>query len=342
MIVHTTGRNAYKSCQQRWYYSDVLGLESKLMPHYLWFGTAWHAALAEYYRPESYRDGQNLTRAAAVFDAWCAAHVAELIGANPNEEDVLRHKEFVDLGLGMLEQYNGWVWPQNEALLLEPIFVEKTFAPRLKPRSPHRCSFTPDAIFRDGVGRWWIGEWKTAETIHESDEWLAMDEQVGSYALFAQRELAVLIEGVIYDTARKKIPKPLRVLASGRISSDVRQDTTFEIASRQLVEFYGTPENVPVGHYEALLTKLRERNNFFKRVRVRRNQNELSILASEIEREVAAMARTARKPETLTRTPSRFNCSTCAFREPCMARWEGNTDGEASLLDALYKHKEAR
>lgn len=350
---HTSSRTTFKTCQTKWFYSakEALNLSPIRPVPALHFGTGIHAALEAYYDPAPHADMPNVAvigdaegRLLFAWDVWCREERKRFTDEHPrlmeDSEFVATLDEQEALGRGMLAHYATWAPIQDNFTV---IWVERQY--EYKVGRGHRTnlyySFKPDMLVKDNEsGLLWLVDHKTASSLSDSDEWLQMDEQVGSYILGLERVEGIRVEGVIHNTLRKKIPQPLRLLKDGRYSTDVRQDTTFDIAAKALMDKYGTAEQIPSTYHE-LLEKLRARNNFFRRTRVRRNHDEIVRLGATIDQEAREMVRKLAKPETITRSPSQWNCSNCAFKAPCILRFEGRVDEERELLDQLYYREDS-
>lgn len=291
----------------------------------MWFGIGAHIAMAAYYDPSSPRSASVGIDA---FEQYCRNWLAA--SESPSIEDEEWVAELRDLGIGVLNTYFTFAQKNDR---FDVIFVEHEYNVDIPGLPGVRYNFRVDGLVVDEHGRVWLLEHKTAASLTEGDqEWLLMDDQVGSYiwALLqtedVQKVLADLgkdsIEGVFYNSLRKKKPQQLRVLQSGLYSAAKNQDTTFDIAYAQLCEEYGKGK-VPVKYHE-LLRILRDKetemgNNFVKREFVRRNQYEIRKIGEFMREEVLDMINNP----TIYRSPSRINCSGCPFVGPCLSKWEG-------------------
>jgi hypothetical protein len=342
--IHTSERNEWKRCKQRWDYTSPnrQHLEPIKPAAPLEFGTLYHAALAAYYDPATPRSTE------VALEAWSFANntqrdyykrnIGALIPEESIEEALAEFDERTELGMKMLRHYTQKFAPYNDENLT-CVWVEQGFDVRIKPRSREFYSFKPDALFLDADNRYWIGEWKTAASLYDSEEWLALDEQCGSYITYCQRALGITIEGVLYTTSAKAAPEPLKINKDGNPSSDKRQITSFDVAYAQLYKHFDA--HIPP-KYTELLTKLQAEgtSRFFKRDIVRRSQTEIERIGATIEVEVAEMRRDGRNPQLITRTPSRWNCEGCSFRQPCIEKWSGNEAGERELLETMFRVRE--
>lgn len=334
--VHTTDRSSFKRCRQRWDFSSNLrmNLEPKTPITPLFFGTNVHAALADYYDPGTPQDGEH---AILTFKAKTIAHLAQF--EQPSTEQIKWVDDQLELGEGMLKHYFATVntLPELPDSDFEVVLVEQNMNVTIPGLPGVSYNFTLDGLVLDRWGRYWILEHKTAAQMFEDQEWLANDDQCGSY-LWALTRLdpPIYAEGVIYNTLRKKAPVQLRELVNGGLSTNKTQDTTFGIALAQCIDYYGSKKNIPEKMKEYLRTLKDKPENFVQRVPVRRNRNEIQILGNMLRYEVLDMINNP----TIYRNPSRINCSGCPFLAPCIMKWEGSDPGY--YLDSQYRKRVSR
>jgi hypothetical protein len=286
-----------------------------------------HEALAAYYDPDL-DDPRNPEFAIDVFKAYVANWLAEQ--DNPSEDQYIWAEDALELGVGMLKYY--FVWAQKHDTFIV-VSVEKDFEVPIPGMPGVTYSFRIDGLVMDPDGRFWLLENKTTAQFSDSTEYLAMDDQCGSYLWgLTQIDFPVHAEGVIYNELKKKVPQPLRELAAGGYSVNKSQDTTFEIAVNTLKEQY---EKIP-RHYWEFLDHLKAKpNNFVRRTPVRRNRREIEILGETLRYEVLDMV----SNPTIYRAPSRINCSGCPFIAPCILKWEGGDFQQ--LLDWEYTERKS-
>jgi hypothetical protein len=295
-------------------------LEPKTVIEPLWFGTNIHLALATYYDPSSPRDPKE---AIDVFKETCYRYLAQF--ESPDPDKVVWVDEMVELGTGMLNYYFLWAERHDD---FEVIAVEMPFDVGIPGLPGVSYAGTLDGLVRDPSGRYWILEHKTTAQFYESQDFLVNDDQVGSYYwALTQLDPPILVEGVLYNNLKKKVPKDLRPLKRGGFSVNKSQDTTFDIAITQLREHYG---KVPREYWDFLDHLKYKPDNFVQRDYIRRNRRELEMLGQEMRWEVLDMVNNP----AIYRTPSRINCNGCPFYAPCIAKWE-NSDYQY-MLDTMY------
>lgn len=320
--IHTTDRQAFKSCRLRWDFTSNLrrNLQPEKHVNWLTFGTAWHAGLEAYYDPKY--DSRDIARAKEAF--LLNLQTSFYKNESPSVEDQEEYEDNKALGIGMLEGYLTFAKANDRFNVL---WVEEAFlVPIEGVANPY--SLKPDMVVEDFQNKVWIWENKSADKLPENTEYLLMDEQVGGYMLGILKAKGIACAGTIYNIARKKLPSPIKVLQNGNLSKDKRITTTYERAKAQVLDHYG---EIPADFNPFLEHLQGQRNPFFYREAVRRNRRELAFLDKMITVESKEML----DPDVLIyRNPNRFNCSGCAFVGPCLTYYEGG-DVE-TILEANY------
>lgn len=338
-IVRTSDRLAWKRCRRSHWFGSIQ--HRNLVPRRgskpLEFGTDMHEAWGVYYDPETWHLIRNKTHRPLILESALQTFIqsnkarrveASEVGGGLSIDIEEDFDEREKLGVGMLKAYFDWA-PTVDNFTVK--YVEVDFeVPILTPEGTEMtcsCHDWPvvyqgrlDGIVQDASGWYWILEHKTAAQLGPTDH-LALDEQTGSYCWAVQHMLGIRVAGVIYNEAVKKVPHTpqelMRPQDGRRFSVNKMQDTTYEIASKFLVE-----QGEDLRHYEIFLDFLRiQGNKFFRRTQVHRNTYELSDQGRRIYYEAKEML----NPETVPYpNPSRFNCQMCAFRTPCLAMNDGS------------------
>lgn len=341
--IHTTDRSTFKHCRQKWEFSSPLMMNLEPIMGYepFWFGSAIHDGIAVWYATKD-ED--------AVYDVF-TDHIDEWFKSlwtvdddgndvPPSQEDYDRRDELGNMGLAMLEQYIGFSRKEDD---FEVVWVERAHQIlELMRLSGYKIdySFRCDGLVRDKHGRYWILEHKTTSQFVSNTDYLLMDDQVGTYIWAIQLVLGIKIEGVIYNWIKKKAPRPLKMNKPTKtepivFSVDKAQDTTYEIAKKQLFEYWPGGQALPDKYRDFLDFLYHKPNNFVQREHVRRNQKELSILGKTLPFEIKDMV----SNPAIYRTPTKL-CNTCAFFDPCLLKWEGGDWQE--LLETNYKKRDPR
>lgn len=195
-----------------------------------------------------------------------------------------------------------------------------------------------DCIMEGPDGRVWVVDWKTAAQLSvDREEFLLLDDQVTRYC-WAMRLLGYRIAGFLYHELKKAFPEepePMSRRRLGRLFS-VNKDlnTTPEIYERTVREL--DPEAYNDGLYTEYLDMLKDRDeHFYHRFKIYRNDGELDNVGKTIYDEACDMV----DPELrIYPNAGRFNCTNCAFRQPCL---EANSGGDVLYtLTTLFDKKE--
>ena len=202
-----------------------------------------------------------------------------------------------------------------------------------------------DMLVRDKYGHYWIVDWKTAARLargdasgQDRDEFLELDDQIGSYVMALRRKLGLNVRGFIYVELKKAFPEePARnkVIRLGRsYSVNANQAVDYETYKKCVAE--NDTEAYEAGLYDEFLTYLKEGGvNFHGRYQIMKTDEELE----EIERGLFMEASEMTSPTTLIYpSPGRFSCGFCAFRQPCLEKYR---QGDYQyMLDTLYEKRE--
>jgi hypothetical protein len=211
--MRTSERDSLKKCAQQWYWSQVEGLEPVRAANPLWFGSAVHEALADWYLPGKARGPHP----AETFTKVLEGERQMIVGSEEQEAEYVDARE---LGVDMLTRYVDeygqdptWnvVATERKLSVIIPRPKRKLFGteiPSLKRWLRYRMTW--DGIFRDETtGELWLMEHKTAASIML--EHLPLDDQAGSYWALATQLLRKSgdlrpdeeIAGIRYNFLRK-------------------------------------------------------------------------------------------------------------------------------------------
>lgn len=202
-----------------------------------------------------------------------------------------------------------------------------------------------DMLAEDEHGSYWIVDWKTAARLsrgdtsgQDRDEFLELDDQIESYVMALRRKLGINVRGFIYVELKKSYPiKPER-------NKVARLGRWFSVNKNQSVDYTTyldtvkeeDPTAYAVGLYDDFLEYLKnEGERFHGRYQILKTDEELEMAEYRLWQEAQEMTNvtTAVYP-----SPGRFNCASCAFRQPCL---EYNRKGDYQyLLDTLFDKRE--
>lgn len=180
-----------------------------------------------------------------------------------------------------------------------------------------------DAIFEGVDGRYWVVDWKTtAQLAGDRDEFLLIDDQITRYC-WALWNIGINIAGFIYHEQRKGFPEEPEPMQRRRLgclySVSKNQNTNYDLYLRTIQE--NDPAAYEQGCYDEFLDWLKENGGVFhQRYIVHRNETELQQAARNIYLEALEMT----NPNLpIYPNAGRFNCTTCAFRQPCIGKNQG-------------------
>ncbi len=356
-VISTSGRKSYRGCRRRWdwLFNGYYYPQTTAKP--LEFGVAYHRAMEIYYNPATWHiDRQVMTELAVQeFLRKCAAQrkkalqVMEEVRLEPDVQQ--DYDERVVLGQGMLRYHLGHVAPQAD-VGFKPVKVElRAQLPITDPATgePLRClrrpcSHTPDdnvveyvirvdCLAEDQFGDYWITDWKTARTISDDTEFTELDDQIGSY-VWAFREIGVPVRGFLYHEQKKGFPQRPNENKTRRLgckfSVSKQQDTDYETYLRTVsIE---DKEAYEAGAYDDFLYWLQEKGvTYWQRLQIHKSDTYCRSVHENIFLEAKEMV----DPNLpVYPSPGRFACRGCAFRTPCMMKFNG--EDFLYTLNSLY------
>lgn len=195
-----------------------------------------------------------------------------------------------------------------------------------------------DALGEDENGDYWIIDWKTAAQISDDEEFLELDDQIGSYVWALVVGLGLPVRGFIYHQQRKGYPQP------PQRNKHIRLGCAFSVSKNQQTDYETFLRTVQAedtaayesGAYDAFLDFLKNEGIvYYKRNVVIKTEAQLKSIEEDIWNEVLDMI----DPNVrIYRNAGRFSCKYCAFRQPCLdkARGADYTYG----LQTLFKKQE--
>lgn len=202
-----------------------------------------------------------------------------------------------------------------------------------------------DLLAEDAYGDYWIVDWKTATRLargdtsgQDRDEFLQLDDQIGSYVMALRRKLGLNVRGFVYVELKKAFPQPPernKQIRLGRMYSVNKQQPLDYDTYLATVKEHDT-DAYEAGLYDEFLNWLKEEGpNYHGRYQVHKSDNELE----EIERQLFLEASDMCDPNLrIYPSPGRFSCGFCAFRQPCLETF-GQGDPQY-LLDTLFEKRD--
>ena len=311
IAIRTSDRGYFKKCRQLWDLTSRIRQDWEPIQRYpaFDFGTAIHAGLEAYYKPETWGDLPTMrSNACAAFrESFAALQKIVKVG---DLEFELRFQDDIQLGIDMLEYYFTWAPKQDH---FKPVFTEIEFEVPIPGLGvPYQGRI--DLVVEDEYG-YWIADHKSCKQFGDSS-WLALDDQCSSYAWSLRQQLGLEIRGVIYNQLRKKPPAPPKLLKNGTFSVNRQQDTSFEVYLRTLRQHGIDP------HYyrDILLYLKRNPKEYVRRTKISYNNDILDKVSERIQKEARDMI----DPDIqIYPSPSPINCNGCRFFAPCLQIQEG-------------------
>jgi hypothetical protein len=324
--IHTSDRGNFKGCRRRWFWSSHLrhGLErySKASP--LWFGSAMHFALEHFHGKNPYGSVKD------AFLDFCHASAQIAPDRLPDDVNLL-----LDLGRGMSDYYeHQWLIQRDplETYVLDGIpQIEVQFEVELPITQEFLDYCNLDGVVYRGtidrvaidrtLNQLWLVEYKTAAQFRILH--LNTDPQCTAYYWAGSCIYDLPVMGVVYQQHLKEVPKPPRILSSGRISSDTKQHTSHRAYRQVLVDVYGEVSLAPADCIACLnwlaQAENEDRDRFVRRDRVYRSPHQVEAEGVKILLEVQEMI----NPDTPIYPHANQHCSWCQFEDACVELDDG-------------------
>jgi hypothetical protein len=361
LIVRGSEYQSFLNCRKQWYYQWVEGIEAKRPDAKLFFGTAFHKWLENYY------------------NSCCNKLLADLETSTwINEQDTkdmdqIAIDDMMSLMRGVAEHYHNTYGETDKNFKV--IETEMEFLVKLD--EDLFMTGTIDLVYEvDGKIRFM--DHKTVSSISMYEEKAVMDRQISRY-WWALKMIAAgigrvkdkendvwitsqalkdkTIDGFDYNLIAKDFPKEPKVLKSGKLSTDKSQKTTYDKYIKKLLEMgIEIPEDphhegyhiIPSSHpYFEILSYLGTKpNQFHSRVDVKRSDAELesaawefSYTSGDIHDVKMMITENPQSIEPLTYRNITNNCMhMCQFKSLCQTAIDG---GNVNMVKNLgYKKRE--
>lgn len=358
--VHISDVNAFKQCRRAWNWSSRIrdNLQPKRPYHAFFLGRVVHECLDRWYG-----SGIPWQETLPPF----VEQETELIRASVGlwEQDREMIAEQVRMAEGILTHYFMWEPRQKGPFAmsnLEWLTVEQNFkVPLVHPatlRKHPRAFFAgkiDGLVRRKDNGDLYIIEWKTSKAIPNRARTLPNDEQATAYLNAMRYIWGDSVKGLIYTIMSKRVPPFPKVLNTGFLSKDVKDQSidTYIAAIRTHhadelerirvyeLEMGGSDEavtraqnNFIAQNYGPTIMQLHgsndSKNIFFERHLVTRTDHALEQGALDLWDVATEMSR---RNVPVYPTPG-FHCSYCMYYDPCLLRQNG--DNAELLLSENY------
>jgi hypothetical protein len=332
--------STFNTCRMKHYWIYDRQLEKQVFDPKPMLGSMGHAALEALY------SGQNHI----VHLARWAKQEIEKVKDDIFEETREHYWQLADLVGEIVDRYIEHHAVADKALTM--VSVEQEFAVKLPGLGRELIGFW-DALVRDISGRYWIRDYKFVGGKFKTDDdtgklvlssggqfrqdWeLELDLQIGLYQ-WAALALGIPVVGTIYDQIRAGVPKVPELLKSGKGVSRSRIATDWPTYRNVIVENGFDPDDYADVMGWSSMTE------WFRRSVIIRTPDEIENFALDTFAKVKEMQQSERNRKRtgiVPMTPSRMNCSPCAFRELCLERIKGR-DVE-SLIEMDYQPRSRR
>lgn len=368
-VVHlrNSERGTLDRCAQQWWWHWREGLQPKETAKPLWFGTAIHNALADYYRPGKKRSKDFIDKFRESADME-AEYVRTNVGSIDEEQWVDARELGETMLLGYRDHYQGdkhWdvIATEQPFELIIPYSWGSGMSwlvKKMKRAGINTDHFilngTFDGVFRDNDDRKRIKlmEHKTAASISVAH--LPMDNQAGTYHAVAQTVgrhqgwlgKSELIMGIQYNFLRKALPSDKPRDAQGYVTNQPSKDQLVEALDPHVQWEVGPRGGVKyptIAELQALaeehgLTVLGARSKvqpppLFERHMVRKSPRMRATQVERLNAEIMRMNAMVVGALPVTKSPGRNTCPMCAFKDMCELHEAGS--GWTELRDALFR-----
>lgn len=316
------------ACEKKWFFRYHAGLTTSATPAPLRYGSLWHECLAAWYRSQCKMSVAELM--AAVVAPWRefreqwqreqAAHNDGIIDSEAEDEDA----EMAVLIEGMLAGYLSEFARDDEHW--EIVAVEAQAARKLtlndKIGDIERewlYGGALDLIVRErATGDLWFVEHKTTSNsdLTKYLRKLHWDPQIRGYAWILRAPVkesdveSMRVKGVIYNVARKKVPREPELLKNGKALSKAACDTTREVFLQAILRHGLNPDD-----YADQLEKLSGRA-FFARERYVFTDPELDAFEADARAAALRIMRAEQEPMSVDH-PRQVAVCTGPAASPC-------------------------
>jgi hypothetical protein len=346
LVMRTSERRSLKGCAQQWYWSQVEGLTPRRAANPLWFGTAIHEALAQWYR-------LGTERGPAPHETFLKVLEGDKQMIVTSDDDEATYVDARTMGVDMLVRYverygrdeNWEVLAIEQSLKIVLSRPEMMIFGQLRPEVKRWLKYvmTFDGVYRDlTTGEIWLMEHKSAASIRVDH--LPLDDQAGSYWAFAEQLL------------RKAASDPRPRNAEGQYTNKPTkesyviaieaEDWAGELTGKETLKdleaiidtmnedrrIAGWDEIVVLGPVSASQPPA-----YLERFPVYRSRGERKKMIERIKQE-AVFAEAYREGYLpVTKSPDRDRCSFCAFKTICQLDEQGETQSVEEMKQLNFR-----
>lgn len=304
----TSSKTTFQTCKQKWLLYKLF--TPKIEKQYFKYGRLWHYALEIFYSNQDEK----------LIDQEVQKEINDYLENNlVLEEEETQLKEQLDTLKVLYQFYKEWAKPRDKFKVID---VEKEDILEIDGTE---IRVRLDGIVEDELGGLWVLEHKTAKKFEE--EKYEIDQQVSMYTYVAQKIYGKKFEGVIINLSKKGV-KPeteLPRLKNGSLSKDKKkyQKIPYPILERIIKE-------EGITGFDELLEQMKNDNYFFKRVYVKRTQEELNLWLSQLKEFIKEYKST----DVYLPNPNWTCHNMCGYYDVCKMYLKGRDYN--NLLDELY------
>jgi len=348
MEMRTSERNTFATCHYQWWWRYVEWLTPKRPATPLWFGSAVHVALADYYLPGLARGPHPAETFARVLDGDRKTWVV----GEQGEEDELTFTDARALGIDMLNRYVEHYGADPRYYVLA---TEQTFELQFKRDGKVflRYHLTMDGLIRDmETGQIKILEHKTARDFGLLKR-LRLDNQAGSYYAAAPHVLPLAdlikpgerVSGIEYNVLRKALGDDRPRNSAGAYTNKPEKKHYLEaLATVGINPSASTKLDVleEAARHEGLTVlgdvSKSQPSPYFHREPVFRTPDEQTQQLQRIQDEAKYMEgmRSGDPAYPILKTPG-DHCAWCPFKQMCELHESGDDDAVESFKSAIMQ-----
>ena len=334
-----TERGGFRRCRRQWFLAVVHRLDAQEGNVNFFLGRIYHSALEAYYKSlMGPLQGMEFAEEAAL-DAYQVAYDLELANMKAQlgmgwEFGGQQFRDAGELGIEMLQNY---LDRERVDPLLDTVLAVEF---RVRCAIPHPVSGKRAgwlSVQADVVGvkddELVVVDHKTASRMASSAH-LDLDDQLTAEVYSWWKATGDFPERAIYNVSMKRVPKPPKLLKSGKLSRAVGQDTTVALYRQAIVD-----NGLNIGDYIDIIVALEAReasgeDKLFMREATIRTPGQMSAFERDLFYEYKDMRDVALHPEKAYPNPTSMNCTGCPVRLVCTTiQDDGNV---AAVIKAGY------
>lgn len=294
----------FDRCPKQYEYKYLQLLEPKKKARPLFLGSWVHSALETHYAKGDWKIGHEL-----YVKQWNKLF---------KEERTLLSQKGGPLPSLVERIMRSYLWYHRDEDW-EPVYIEEVLeVPTPLILDGRRFIFKGrlDLVVRDGEGKLWLVDHKTASTIPQPTAFHAMDPQLMLYPWAAKIQFNIDIAGVVYNYVRSKPPSLPKINLDGSISKR-KIVTDYPTLLRFLKANGKNPAD-----YRPLLKQLYRKSDFLRRYKMPRE----NVVTKQILLDTLSKVKRIDETKRFTRTITR-DCVRCPYADICRAELNGfNTD----------------